>query len=482
MRSAPSSRLSRWLMVTAALLAGLAAACVGLPQVAVSAGAGVAALGATAPATQASGWVVGTDAADGYGVILHTTNGGRLWVRQGSTSDVPNVELNNVTAVDRNTAWVVGNADSGYGVILRTANAGLTWVRQGGPSTVPDGAIFGVGPVDRKTAWVVGQAGTILRTGDRGQTWTRQVSGTTADLYEVAAVDAQTAWAVGGTDNGYGIILRTTNGGRTWRRQGTAATISSRNFIDLTAVDARTAWAVGGNGLLVKTADGGLHWRSQMPYGLSDNNGVAAVDGKTAWVASDYGALHRTTDGGTVWNEQDPALPGDFYLLGVRALGRKIAWVVGGAVFPATGGIILHTMDAGATWQIQSTPVEVTFRRASFVAPTPAITLKLSGLSGGTLRLGRRVTAKGVVTPGGLTGSKVKLSLQKKRDHQWITVKIVTRTIGAGGAYRWMYRPAQRIYYRLRATIAQTTTHTAATTTWRAFKVKKMAGGCPGRK
>ena len=54
--------------------------------------------------------------------------------------------------------------------------------------------------------------------------------------------------------------------------------------------------------------------------------------------------------------------------------------------------------------------------------------------------------------------------------------------IGAGGAYRWMYRPAQRIYYRLRATIAQTTTHTAATTTWRAFKVKKMAGGCPGRK
>jgi photosystem II stability/assembly factor-like uncharacterized protein len=469
-------------VVTAALLAGLAAACIGLPQVAVSAGADVAALGATASATRTSGWVVGTDAADGYGVILHTANGGRLWVRQGTASDVPNVELNNVKAVNHKTAWVVGNADSGYGVILRTADAGLTWVRKGGPGTIPDGAIYGVGPVNGKTAWVVGQAGTILRTADRGQTWTRQASGTTADLVEVAAVDSQIAWAAGGTDNGYGIILRTTNGGRTWRRQGTAATIGSRNFIDLTAVDARTAWAVGGNGLLVKTTDGGLHWRSQMAYGLSDNNGVAAVNGKSAWVASDYGAMHRTTDGGTVWNEQDPALPGDFYLLGVRALGQKTAWVVGGAVFPSTGGIILHTTDAGASWQIQPTPVDVTFRRASFVAPTPAITLKLSGLAGGTLKLGRRVTAKGVVTPGSLVGAKVKLSLQKKRANQWITIKTARRTIGAGGAYHWMYRPAQRSYYRLRATIAKTATHTAAATTWRVFKVKKMAGGCPGRK
>ncbi len=40
---------------------------------------------------RAEGWVVGTTPADGYGVILHTTNGGQLWVRQGSTDEVPNV-------------------------------------------------------------------------------------------------------------------------------------------------------------------------------------------------------------------------------------------------------------------------------------------------------------------------------------------------------------------------------------------------------
>ena len=70
---------------------------------------------------QANGWIIGTPPVDGYGVILHTTNGGGLWVRQGSTSDVPGVELNNVKAVDARTAWVVGDADSGFGVILHSA-------------------------------------------------------------------------------------------------------------------------------------------------------------------------------------------------------------------------------------------------------------------------------------------------------------------------------------------------------------------------
>jgi photosystem II stability/assembly factor-like uncharacterized protein len=478
MSTASASRLTRWLVLTVALLAGLAAAFVGVPRAAGAAGAGVAGpavladpLGST-PVVGASGWIIGTPPANGYGVILHTSNDGQLWVRQGLASDIPNAGLNNVKAVDRKTAWVVGNADSGYGVILRTADAGVTWVRQGRTGMVPNVAIFGVGPVDRTTAWAVGQAGVILRTHDRGQTWTRQASGTTADLYEVEAVDAQTAWAVGGTTAGQGIILHTINGGRTWRRQGTAATIDGRNFIDLTAVNAQTAWAVGGHGLLLKTADGGRHWRSQMVYGVSDNNGVCAVNGKTAWVASDYGALRRTTDGGTVWNEQEPTLPGGFYLLGVSALGPRTAWVVGGGTAIPAGGIILHTTDAGATWQIQTTPVDVTLRRVSLAPPTPAIKLKLGGLTRGALPLGRRVTAKGAVTPSSLAGSKVKLSLEKKRDHQWVTVKIVRRTIAAGGAYRWTFRLAKAGAYRVRVTIAKAVTHTAARTTWRTFRVK----------
>ena len=88
------------------------------------------------------------------------------------------------------------------------------------------------------------------------------------------------------------------------------------------------------------------------------------------------------------------------------------------------------------------------------------------------MRLGRRVTAKGKVTPTSLAGSKVKLTVQRKRGARWVTLKSVKRTIGATGAYSWKYKPAKRGAYRMKATLAKTATHTAAKSKWRSFKVK----------
>ena len=114
---------------------------------------------------------------------------------------------------------------------------------------------------------------------------------------------------------------------------------------------------------------------------------------------------------------------------------------------------------------------------ASTPTPTPTVTakvtLKLSGLTSGAMKLGRRVTAKGRVTPTSLAGSQVKLTVQKKRSARWVTLKSVKRTISATGAYNiWKYKPASRGAYRMRATIAKTAAHTAARTKWRPFKVK----------
>ena len=100
------------------------------------------------------------------------------------------------------------------------------------------------------------------------------------------------------------------------------------------------------------------------------------------------------------------------------------------------------------------------------------VTLKLSGLTSGAMKLGKSVTAKGTVTPSSLAGSKVTLTVQKKRGANWVTVKSVARTISASGAYSWKYKPARRGAYRMRATIAKTAARTAAATTWRPFKVK----------
>ena len=56
------------------------------------------------------------------------------------------------------------------------------------------------------------------------------------------------------------------------------------------------------------------------------------------------------------------------------------------------------------------------------IAVTPKLTLKLSGLRSDALKLGKRVTAKGTMTPTSLAGSKVTLTVQKK-GAKWVNVK-----------------------------------------------------------
>jgi IPT/TIG domain/Proprotein convertase P-domain len=135
---------------------------------------------------------------------------------------------------------------------------------------------------------------------------------------------------------------------------------------------------------------------------------------------------------------------------------------------------ITATVPAGATTgQVTvTTPGGTAASATSFtVVFRPKVTLKLSGLRSGAMRLGRRVTAKGKVTPTSLAGTYVKLKVQKKKSGRWVTVKTKSRLISATGTYSWKYKPLKKGSYRMRAQIAQTATHTAAKTVWRKFKV-----------
>ena len=103
---------------------------------------------------------------------------------------------------------------------------------------------------------------------------------------------------------------------------------------------------------------------------------------------------------------------------------------------------------------------------------TAKLTLKLKGLSSGALKLGGRLTATGTVTPTSLAGSRVALTVQRKRGSTWHEVESLARTVSAHGAWSWAYKPAKRGSYRLRAAIAKTGTSTAAATKWLTFRVK----------
>ena len=319
------------------------------------------------PAQGEVGWIIGVPA-NGYGVILHTTDGGENWTRQGSPNTIPNVPLSDVRAIDANTAWAVGNEDGNYAVILRTTDGGKTWIRCGAPGSVPDFGPLGIGAVDSKIAWVVGSNGTIIHTEDGGKTWGQQASNTRAALMKVAAIDRYNAWIVGDHDNGYAVILRTSDGGLTWTRQGNALTVKTTGLIDVTAADNSSAWAVGVNHTVLKTMDGGASWQTRMDgiaSGIAHMNGACAIDKSNAWITQDYGRVYWTSDGGKTWNGQNPNGTG-FWLMSASARSLKTVWVVG--ISPWIGkGIILHTTNRGVNWTEQFAPVNVPFRRVSFV-------------------------------------------------------------------------------------------------------------------
>ena len=330
--------------------------------------------GADDPSETATGWVVG-GINDSYGTILHTTDGGNTWERQGSVAEIPNVGLGGVSAVDGNTAWVVGGNES-CGVILYTTDGGNTWTRQG-EGEIPDAELSGgVSSVDRNTAWAVGFNGTVLHTTDGGNTWEQQGGDTIPDvlLQGVYAVDTETAWVTGLPFDGYATIFHTIDGGNTWTRQGSAAEFPDGHFLGVSAADSNNAWAVGGHTLgtifpsfVFHTTDGGNTWVNQAPNdtAMGDANDVFAIDNNTAWMVQDHGNLFYTENGGENWTKQE-CNSSFWYLVGVSAIDADTAWVTGVGEGTA-GGKILHTTDGGDTWEPQTPPVNPNFGRVSFV-------------------------------------------------------------------------------------------------------------------
>ena len=322
------------------------------------------------------GWVVGNSAGDGYGVILHTVDGGQNWVRQGQSPDVPDVNLYAVWAADANYVWVVGSISDGYALILRSTDGGVTWQRQGNASQIPNVELFGIHGLDRNNLWVVGDNCPILHTTDGGQTWTQQTGGTVpVGHYEgVWAIDNNHVW-VGGveTSTQNGVILRTTDGGATWERRDAGASMFQGHYvIKVYGADKDTAWAVGNGSMLAHTADAGGTWSSQSPLpgpDMFDTNGVFFVDHDTGWVARDNDTIWSTQNGGTQWFTQTSPSHG-FYLLRTHALDEQKAWMVGESmpVPPQhSEGIVLHTEDGGSNWYIQTVPVSPSFSCVWFV-------------------------------------------------------------------------------------------------------------------
>ena len=140
------------------------------------------------------------------------------------------------------------------------------------------------------------------------------------------------------------------------------------------AVDARVAWASGSQGTILHTTDGGVTWlRCTTPAGAEkfDFRGIQGFDASTAIAMSigkgDMSRLYKTTDGCRTWTLilTNPDGPDDGFFDALLFLDRNLGFVFGdpahgGQRNPAEGGYfafrIRVTHDGGKTWAPISDP------------------------------------------------------------------------------------------------------------------------------
>ncbi|MBK8050242.1 MAG: right-handed parallel beta-helix repeat-containing protein [Anaerolineales bacterium] len=317
------------------------------------------------------GWAVGDSAPgpDGkkYGVILHTTDGGGTWTRQGKAGEIPDMDLHSVSAIDAENAWVAGQQG-----ILRTRDGGQTWEQQALPAGVDVNGLYGIKAIDGNHAWAVGAIDMLLETID-GSTWhTMPVSAgmpTHQQWSDVDALDAQHVWASGGD------MDRTTPptigfyDGVRWSVQGSGVITGSEisAWIGISAVDTYTVWSVGGiSAPMFKTTNGGATWNLVGPVMAAggDLNRVVAVTDLMGWADGDFGSINRTDDGGVTWKRQFTGL--DSYLYTITAANDKQAWAVGPGRMGTPPGYLLRTVD-GHNWEVRAAPVAGNLWGISFV-------------------------------------------------------------------------------------------------------------------
>ncbi|MCF0165761.1 MAG: hypothetical protein HUJ89_01055 [Bacteroidales bacterium] len=316
------------------------------------------------------------------------------------------------------TAWAVGECDLGYCTILNTTDGGLMWVRQGSSINLAKAALRKVCPISEKVCWAVGDKDTIrnqfniVKTEDGGKNWERiggTINGTeSVSLKSIASVDSKTAFAMASDT---ALVVSTTNGGAAW--SVCHSNIAFERFTDILTLDGKKVFVAGIsnddgtfiqystdsggdwtfaeipvstfspiNCLAVATdsllyacgdapigilcsIDGGKNWKSVLS-GSEDYKSIIMFDEESGWVSTGEKVYFTSDKFATV---DEIAFVSDypeyyipsFAMTGIGAIGSYSAAIEG-----SSSGSILLTLDAGETWTESLLPYRIRINDLAF--------------------------------------------------------------------------------------------------------------------
>jgi photosystem II stability/assembly factor-like uncharacterized protein len=317
-----------------------------------------------------------------------------------SLSDLPTIEppvLTDVWGSSATDVYIVGES----GLILHSKDSGESWQRQRSGTEEHLHSVWGSAVDD---IYVAGEKGTLLHSKDSGASWQKRDSGFTEGLTTIWGSSANDLYLLGHSEEKGGVILHSKDAGKFWQKSKETGLVAN----GIWGSSAKDVYVVLGDDVsrILHTKNSGKSWKTQHendpgPYS-SDGYGLSKIWGSGAndIYAMGYPYSYHSNDLGKTWKplnsqikvaEEANSWDANFTIWGSAANdfyvirdSRIILHVVSGEVSETTiedvslsaiwgssahdiylignhwdtGCVILHSGDAGASWQQQSLPLK----------------------------------------------------------------------------------------------------------------------------
>jgi photosystem II stability/assembly factor-like uncharacterized protein len=327
--------------------------------------------------------------------LVKSADGGATWSIQSDDANAM-TDFRSVFAATSTRAWAVGGwgrlnpGDSiQKGVMQWTNDGGASWRRQilTGASMLND--VYFSSP---NQGWAVGrstpalgsfydQQASVYFTGDNGQNWSRQTNGiptlTGYEFFNVAFFNNSTGYVIGGQAQQQAggnnpwtgqVVLNTQSSGASWSWQWLPGNWNPSSTTPVSLTKAYMAGDESGYAALFYTNDAGSSWNqvtTNVPTPTEGhfnnvvfaNTNVGYAFGYRNDVWPNTVLVYKTTNGGNSWSDASPGIVIDFdgYVSRGTASADNNVWICGSR----TGGWVLHSADAGSTWEWQSNNVSI---------------------------------------------------------------------------------------------------------------------------
>ena len=239
-----------------------------------------------------------------------------------------NNDLNAVYFTDNLTGFVVGTK----GTILKTTNSGQSWSEiSPNHDTDFNSIVFNNGRI-----FCAGDNGTLMEYNLSFPKWRKVKIPIDEALFNIKFINDN----IGFITCGNGVVLRSADGGLTWKKIfiGKKETLFSVSFSD-----EQTGFIVGWNGHIYKTDDQGLTWHSLSVHHSSYLKDILFVNQFLGFIVGSKGLLLRTEDGGNNWEKI--FVNTSFGLYKVFFENNEDGIILNNR------GEIFKTTDAGKNWQ-----------------------------------------------------------------------------------------------------------------------------------